>query len=66
MEKVLNPEEYEACQVTKKDKHVILQSLYNECEEAYRHVIEKVAAANTSWQFYPRQLSCQGQAYIVI
>lgn len=48
MEKVLNPEEYEACQVTKKDKHVILESLYNECMETYRHVLERIAAATTT------------------
>lgn len=45
MEKALNPEEYEACQVSRKDKHSILDSLYNECVESYRHILEKVAAS---------------------
>lgn len=45
MQKVLNPEEYEACQVSRKDKHAVLDALYNECVEGYRHILERVACA---------------------
>lgn len=46
MEKALDPEEYDACQVSQKEKHKILDALYNECVDSYRHILEKVASAS--------------------
>ena len=45
MEKALNAEEYEACQVSRKDKHKVLDSLYNECIDSYKHILERVAGS---------------------